>query len=552
MSGLVCYLGRADRGDRLVQVRLVGAGSEQVWEGSPAADDPAGVLSQAAEAAAWVAQRARESGGEVGLLCLDVDGATCGWLTAPSTDPDVVAAAMAQGSAWGGDGQGSGPWAPATVADSSLQALAAPTKTERRSLLPRRGRPEQGADAGERLAVLAVPDVLGRVFTDDLDDRGVSVGRAVSLWHAMAMAWDPAGPRAGDSLRGGGEVVATSETVTAVVLIDPAGRLVWCWSVQGELMAGGTIRLAADRGEDGPAVRIGAPEVARLTADWLSWTVQLGRAPQRIVCLGPETGGNGAADVLTPAALGAALGQSWPGATVDLAVHDDPVGATLARLAARPLAADPGDPRRALVGLSGRPGRVHRSAYRWASLAVLAMALALLGVGWKAWGAASSAKEARVQARAAMVDTATTLAPPGSNQVSAAKAADTPRLYLEEQLRSRRQSLDPTGGLDPAKPILAELETLSFVLGTSEIQIDSISLMSAGVTLYLWVPDTATGEAVKSGLDSVSNSMVEWGPLNFSPTGRGKEGMKSVSILGQWKQPAGRRPGASASAGGRP
>lgn len=100
--------------------------------------------------------------------------------------------------------------------------------------------------------------------------------------------------------------------------------------------------------------------------------------------------------------------------------------------------------------------------------------------------------------------------------------------------------MNPNSGLDPAKPILQELETLSFVLGVKGIEIDELSLMNAGATLYVEVPDVKTGEEIKAGLDTVSNSHLEWGAPAFNT---GKNGKQSLSINGKWKAPA---------AGGKP
>jgi hypothetical protein len=546
----------------LAHVRLVGPGTEEVWDSPGTGDDSMEVRSLAAEAAAWVAGRvgkgqSKSEGpvGELSLLCLDVEGSSCAWLTAPSSDPAVVTAVLAQGgNDWAGaaGAPAGGAWTAATTADASVQALAPPPVKAERHGLKRRGKPA-GRDDGGRLAVLAVPDVLARLFVDELDDRGVVVERAVSLWHALGMAWDPA-----QSGGGSREVVATSSAVVAVVLIDPAGRLVWCWSHRGELLAAGMIKLAAERGErgervEGGGVRVGSPEIARLTADWLSWSVQLGAAPQRIVCLGPEIGEG--ADGLTPAELGAALGRAWPGATVDLAVHDDPVGATLRRLAGGD-AAGGGveDARTSLVDLSRRPGRIHRSMYRWVSLAVLAFAVALLGVGWKAWSVASRAKAARAEARSEMTAAATAVAPPGTNLIDVERAKDQPKMYLEDKLKAKRQSLNPTGGLDVAPPILAELETLSYVLGTKDIHIDQMSLLNGGVMLYLSVPDTLTGESIKQSLDGIGSSHCNWGAPQWG-TARPKQGQVPLTIYGKWKAEGGGAggagSGASASAGGR-
>src|SRR5207244_1332465 len=56
---------------------------------------------------------------------------------------------------------------------------------------------EAGSAGGQwkrRYAVGAVEVAVVRVLLDELDARGVEVGRVVTLWHAMAAAWDRAEP----------------------------------------------------------------------------------------------------------------------------------------------------------------------------------------------------------------------------------------------------------------------------------------------------------------------------------------------------------------------
>src|SRR5690606_3388892 len=141
--------------------------------------------------------------------------------------------------------------------------------------------------------------------------------RVLSLWHAMAAAWD-ARPTLSDSP----DVVTTTSPPMAVLLVDPGGRVLWAWSQAGHLLAAGTIRLPQDRHELGSGmVRIGRAEIGRLPTDWLSGSIQLGAVPARIVCITPGAGSDGDDDDLTPARIGEALGAAWPGATIDLAVN---------------------------------------------------------------------------------------------------------------------------------------------------------------------------------------------------------------------------------------
>jgi hypothetical protein len=514
-------------------VRLVSAGSDQVWSDFTATD-AIGVRREIGAAAEWLAERAgRGDGprGEIELLCVDVEGAACAWVTSPSADALVVGAALA------GDRE---EWARGTErSESSVQALATAAPAPARvSLLPGRSGKGRAADEGsetgsKKLAVLMVPDVPARLLVDGLDERGVSVAQVASWWQAVAQAWDPSGPVAsGDAVRGE-QVVASSAPVSAVVLIDPAGRLVWSWSRDGELVAGGTLRLARGEAEGAQAVRIGAAEVSRLATDWLAWSVQLGEAPRRILCLGPEAGEGG--DGLDPSSLGAALTRAWPGATVDLVVHEDPVGATMARLAR----AEMGGGRRSegrttLMDLTTRPGRAHRAMYRWAAAAVLAMSAALIGVGSRAWSAGTKASADAARAEAAVNETVQKVAAP-RDDLERASAQAAPRLFLEQKIAGKRLALNPSGGLDPAKPIVAELETLSYVLGgTPGVEIDEIQLLPTNAIAYILVPDTGTYEGVLQSLSGIAGSHVQWTGQYGSEVG----GKKRYMLQGKWVGPA--------------
>jgi hypothetical protein len=67
VSGRVCYLARADRGDRPAMIRLVGAGSDQAWS-QFASTDSLGVRRELDEAAAWLAERAGRGDGARGEI----------------------------------------------------------------------------------------------------------------------------------------------------------------------------------------------------------------------------------------------------------------------------------------------------------------------------------------------------------------------------------------------------------------------------------------------------------------------------------------------------
>lgn len=513
---------------RIVAVRVVGGRLDERWQ-APDQEGP-DPLSDARAAAAWVGDRLSQGSSENGaerrrvrFVCLDADGAACSWLTAPSGDLRVVAAAMMhEGGTDGEPSGGGGAFGGWTPGEASMQALAVvPARTKRAT-----------GDAGHRMAALAMPDVSARLFLDALDERGVSAGGVVSIWHALALAWDPGGPATSPSGLREDRVVATDCPVSAIVAIDPEGRLVWSWARAGELLAGGTIRLTASAPPDDATagVRVTEHDVARLTTDWLAWASQLGVAPSRIICLGPESGTEG--NALTPAQIGEALGRSWPGAAVDMAVHDDPIGATLHRLSesGAPTERAAEDPRAGLLPLSRRPSRAHRAMLHAASLALLLGAVGLAGLAWRAWSAAG-----HIRARAA------TLADERRSAIAAAiprAATDAfPEKLLDEELTRLRAARDAGNELDAAKPILQELDVISAVL-TDETKPENISLISSSAQITVLVPNLQTGSELLDALASIADSHCDWKAADHGPSGE----KIRFYCNGAWRTPGKARP----------
>ena len=237
------------------------------------------------------------------MLCLDIEGGVCSWLTSPSTNPAVVAALARQSGRHEGDARGGNSAVDFYASDSfssSVQALE--------------GRPDQNgghqARAGsggrgsaaldvQRLAVLAMGDVPGRLLMDALDRQGVPVESVASLWHSMAASWDPSAPRA--SVPGQEQaLIGETASLTAVIIVDPQSkRLIWTWSRGGRLVVAGSMRVRQGAAEtnavaqpgDSPApvtVLYGPEEVSRLAAEWLTWAAQVGQAPSRFVCVLPD------------------------------------------------------------------------------------------------------------------------------------------------------------------------------------------------------------------------------------------------------------------------
>lgn len=555
MSAPVCYLERSDRGDRLVGVRLVGHRLDEHWV-APSVDD---ALGTPGEAARWVAAAlADRSERHLALVCVDPDGALCSWLSPPSTDHRVVESLVRRSGGQtllGGEGSGSsfaddGTGSSATIApeidqpgSGAVQVLTPPKQGR-----PARSKGEQQTDANDRqrLTVLAMRDAPVRLFLDALDDAGVRVGAVDTIWQALAAAWDPAGAvEAGRStalhqtLAQTDAIVGESDLVTAIVLIDPAGRLVWVWSSRGVPSACGSMRLERDRQGEAQTAVVRPADVGRLTNEWLAWAAQLGDPPARIVCLVPssdaadtQTGDARADDtILDPAALGRALGEAWADASVSMAVMDDPIGETLERLS--PLRVEaispPDDPSRALVELSNRPGRAHRAMYRWTALALVLTGVVLMIAAWRLFDHASAtgliAMDAKAQARE-IYRGHISQPMPVSRAVLAMR-----QMVVDEQLASSAPS-----DLERAMPVLDELSNLLWTVsyyGTQGLDLIEITIDRLSVRLTVEVPTTEMYEDFEGSLEAGVSHVGSWNS-RLTQIGSGEETRLRLSFTGTW------------------
>ncbi|MBC7771268.1 MAG: hypothetical protein H7210_02115 [Pyrinomonadaceae bacterium] len=580
MTGIVCYLERSGTGGAISRIRLVGPELDRTWtapssdagSGNGAGMNGAGSLVSPVHslraAAEWVAEelgRIRE----LAAICIDPAGGVCGWLSTPSASPEIVIAALQQAQnsnmipgvaeAPAGSGfslLGDGPLGPGS--DRSIEALAPAEAGPASPLISRLNRkgPKPGASGKRRLAVLSIPDAAARVFIDELDRLKIEVHSVMSLWHAAAAAWDPGrpakAPRANrDSQHSdqsdAGVVVASSSPPTAVLLIEPSGRIVWTWSIGGDLVAAGSMRARvharglplATTGTDGaplpagplpgdpqsiptlgnedslgssparrigesaivepaplPVVQYGDPEIGRLIMDWLSWSAQLGISPERIICLGSET--TAGRDASLAATLSESLGRAWPGATADVAVYDDPIGATLNRLRGlanlgapqigagnlAPSAIATADPRAGLVSLSQRPGRATRSIYRWGTLATLVAAVSIFFIARRLESASHDAAAQLEEIKAARTDLLKTIEPllPGISTAPGAYDLIQNKFVLAREER---------GKLKREHPMLPELvRLLRNMEGFDKLEIQQIELSSLRGYMTVTLPYT--------------------------------------------------------------
>lgn len=583
MSRLICYLQRSSGGAALSGLVLVDARQQRTWSAPP--PRPGQDLADAqralvAAAARWIADQIGPLKDQTQLvLCLDADGARCAWLSAPSGEHTVVKAAVAS-AAQGGldeDAPGPGVWDTAHGQDGldmSVQSLSAT------AVLPKPRRDRTAIDRRERLAVLAIPDLAARLLLDELDRLDVEVAEVTSLWHAAALAWDPS---ATDRLSPGamvdaeGAVVAESQPLSVSLLIEPAGRLVWAWCRSGQLVAAGSMRVrrivssapapepepagepvddrAAPRlvGETsveapGAVLELAKADAGRLITEWLAWSIQLGQAPARIVCLGPSN--IVCADLLADlpqvpgiAALAQTLGARWPGAAVTAQVEPDPVGATLARLVGAPPAgpADAsGDPRAGLTDLASRPRRQTRTMFRWFALACASAALLVGVLAWKIERAAAAIRldtDALRSLRAAEIAKIKDLIP------DIEREADPVR-----RIRSRVIDMDKQRtALTPEPPVwrtlAAVLQTVEQVEGTrlkDKLRFNAIG----GMGLTIALPAADAGPKFLDALRARSQSLgIDWS---------GQVVGTELRLSGNWAKgkPAAAAPASPAPGGG--
>lgn len=536
MSELVCYIERAERGVLPLRLRLLSTRVEESWS-FPAVrnDDRAALQRGLQEAAEWLAgQLKAHSRAGLGALVLDADGARCGWVTAHSADPDAIGAMLRQAAEPMNEEDaahtvGSTPQLALNpdvrvAGGTSFQPLGA------RQVATKSGpfaRPPQGAGPQRRrMGVAAVPDTTIRLLLDELDSRGVEVSRIVTVWHALAEAFDTAGANRAD------RVVAAPGGTTAQILADPAGgRLLWAWTRDATPIAGGAFRLPRGMAtsEEPASLAFGRPELARLASEWIAWSTQLGASPTRLRLVLP---GEAWSDTES---LGECVAAVWPGATADIAFDDDPVALTLTRFAD-----SLGDPRltdggkTTIQGLASRPGRQHRAMYRWSAAAIV-LAAGVMGLAaYQVHASAGLARAAAQEHRTEWRKKAGALLPAVNEGARAVELWDLRAVEdIQLELDRQRRAVAPVATA-PAKPILQELETLSFVLGNADYKLESLDLAESAVTITVIVADTAAYEELTAALNRIAGSSVS----NWQATPRTVPTGIRVSLVGLWVSPA--------------
>ncbi len=518
----MCYIERTGGGQRIARAQLVTAGGVAQWEQK----DDASAVDQARKAASWIAHQLAQTDRPrvLDLLCVDTDGGVCTWLDAPAHEPAILVAALRQGDDLNAASLGSAmlPWQSLTAMDdATIQALGEP-----------------GHAGGQRVAAMGLPDASVRVVLDALDDLNIVVQRVISIWNAMAMVWDPAEHVDQDDPL----VVTASSSVRAVVMLDPAGRLIWCWSHCEKLIACGSARLALshDLEVDNQQIQqtdndqpqhmpiLSEADIGRLMTDWLGWSSQLGVAPSRILCLGPmpSLGDDDSRTRLSAARIGKALGERWAGASVDLVLEPDPVGVTLDRLCVRDRTLGDADEARVLVGLSHRSGRAHRSLYRWGAMLIVLLGILFIVGGVRRFQVAALARESAGKIQSRLIETLQAKAPEAAFST-----------YPGDELQKLINKLSPAAMTQSDSelryvPIMEELATISLVVARPDVTLKKIDLRREIAMFTVSVPSTAAGESLIRAMDDIAGSHVRW-TGNIESNRRGQD-ERTVRFTGTW------------------
>ncbi|MCC5823861.1 MAG: hypothetical protein LAT64_08940 [Phycisphaerales bacterium] len=508
MSDRVCYIQRTDRGARLVRARLLGERSDESWLGSGGADAASAELA-AIEAGDWIRARLAETRTPKRLdtLCLDVDGAACSWVKGRDADAELIRSAV-EGAQISPEGEDAlEPLQTHGVADR-LPRLPLEVSYD---LLAR----EEGQDPEGRVAVLAAPDAPARLLLDHIDALGVRIERVITLWHALAEAWDP-GARAAPTESA--DIITTEHPPAAIAAIDhEGGRIVWVWSHRGSLLACGSIRLKRVRREnDTHEAEVHEHDIARLAADWLGWSAQSGVCPARVVVVGrPAASGMAAGEI------GTALTRAWPGALTDINTCEDAVGETLRQtLDTRHIGS--------FHPLTERPTRVHRSAYRWSALTLCVVGLCLFVLAVLLFGRAGATND--------RLETVRTDRTQMLNQIDPSLVFETfPTRVIEEEIAALERR---TGRLDAEniRPVLQELETLSFVLAMPGITLTEIEVNDSIVTVRAALGSVAEAEQLDQALRGIGGTQLRWDGPTFTETGRGEQTVVNATYVARWAQ----------------
>jgi hypothetical protein len=525
LSERCCLIERDERGDRIRAVRLIGQHADALWTAPRVegryADDAGDDADAAAE---WITERLAVDGDKLGLLIVDTSGAQCAWVHAAAAEANAVRTAFSRGGEVAEDefdpDVGLEDEAPES---GTLGSRPTPMEASIEPLGP-----AHESATGVRVGVLVSPDAVVRLLIDALDRRGVDFTGVTSLWHALGWAASPHAETSASS-----RVVADSPTVSCGVLVQSDARLVWSWCREGAVLAAGSQRLGVH--DDGPIVT--RADVARLINDWVAWSAQLGIAPDRVLlvsCPLAWEGVTGDPETMTAPGVASALAELWPEAVMDVQTPDD----ALVEVVRQSLGSqhDSLDAGHALSVLARRPGRGMRRVYQLVAIALAAagLALAALGYRWQAKveGVRADAAEIRQEYMAEIAAIEEMLGRPGviANDL-------VPMLALRREVDQATRASQITRA--PARPVMRELESLSFLLGElgDRVDLQKLEISSVGgFTVQMVTEDVAIVGDINRLLNDLD---LNSGPLRWTVNQTAQGSRYTVRMGGIWQRQGG-------------
>jgi hypothetical protein len=506
----------------LASVLLVTDSTSELWSAPslPESPDASELRARIDETSRWVAGQPSVRR-RLSVAVLDITDATCRWVHSPSAAAPVVAATLrSQTEEWSAKLPLGGiePIIDDLPTTRSFEFIR--SRLESRSALDRSAdratdpTNTSATDAGARMAVLTMPDALVRLWLDRMDRSGIAVDSVISLWHALALAW-------GDD--------AQSQT-QAVLLVDGSGRIAWAWATGASLIVGGSLQLERpDTSEADPPHRHRAEAAAqRISLDWVSWSAQLGIAPDQIHLVA-------AADDPLAKDLLDSLSTRWEGIPAKQTRSDHPLRETVARAGAaiRSTPRAERGPRRCLSRLSSRPTRATRRRYLAMTCSLVLLAGAIVSLGYRLM------QEGRDRYSRAAEIRSETLA-----MVSRAVPDFNPNQNISIQLRQRVTELQeaPTFNDPPApRPIYESMfSMLDFIEAEyPEAKIRKIKFSQGGTPaneLEIDMPSLSDRTRLLADL-SLLGPAVDWQPR----TRRGGNPATVTTVLdliGTWRQEA--------------
>ncbi|MFG0294125.1 MAG: hypothetical protein ACF8MJ_13370 [Phycisphaerales bacterium JB050] len=509
-----CVLLSAD----LSSVMLITDSSSEVWSAPSLPESPDAMVlrSRINEADTWTAKQPAVRR-KLNAAVLDITDTTCRWVQSPSAAAPVVAATLRnQTEEWANSLPLGGiePIIDELPKERSFEFIRSRLETRKSG-----DRTDQtfeptntaATETGARMAVLIMPDALVRLWLDRMDRSGVGVDAVLSLWHALALSWGQSGD---------------SNTVRAIVMVESESRVVWAWASGTRLIVGGSLHLERpDNSGAAPSHAHRAEAAAqRISLDWVSWSAQLGVAPDEIMMVAEAS--DGLAEQLL-----SSLGKRWEGITTRQTRSDHPLRETVARAGAaiRSIPVAERGPRTWMSRLSTRPSRATRRRYLATGLAMILIAAGIVGLGHRLGVEGDRRHEIGTTIRQQNVEMA----------LNAVPSLDPKKGQIPWQLtlyRNELQDVEPFRNPPAPRPIyedmLALLEFLRTEYPESKIRFLKFSQSSTNNanSLEIEFPDFETRTNAISDLEN--------GPFRTKWARTGNLNMSSplLKLEGQWQE----------------